>query len=1005
MKKFRIVDVVTGWVVFAISLIIYILTLEPTASFWDCGEFITTAFKLNVGHPPGAPLFMIMARFASLFALGDVTKVAYMINLMSATTAAFTVLFLFWTITHIAKKILVKKQEYSTEKIIAIMGAGVVGALAYAFSDTQWFSAVEAEVYASSSMFTAIVFWAILKWENIADEPYANRWIILIAYLMGLSIGVHLLNLLTIPALAMVYYFKKYPVTRNGIISAFGISVLLLAVVLYGIIPGIVLLATRFELIFTNSFGLPYNTGSIFYAALLIGLVIWGLYYSYAKGKVLLNTILLAFTVIVIGYSSFAMVVIRSAANPPMDQNSPDNVFALHSYLQREQYGENPVFKGPYFTESPTGYDKGRANYIKKDGKYVIADYKISYKYDPGSETIFPRMYSSSTSPNHPEGYMKWTGLEDGEKPTFSDNLAFFFKYQVNFMYIRYFMWNFAGRQSDTQSHGESMNGNWISGISFIDNARLGDQSKLPDFVKNNQGRNVYFFLPLLLGILGAVFMFRNHIKYASVVALLFLFTGLAIVVFLNQPPYQPRERDYAYAASFYTFSIFLGFGVLFLYDFFKKYLSGKMIAPAVSILAFLVPLQMLAENYDDHDRSNRYTARDFAKNYLDSCEPNAIIFTNGDNDTFPLWYIQEVEGYRTDIRVINLSYLNTDWYIDQMKRKAYKSDIVPFQMTKDQYVQGKRDIVYVNNQIDKPYDLRKLIDFVASDNPETKLLSRSGDDEAADYFPAKDILLKVDKQKVLANGTVQMKDTAQIVDFMQWSLRGDYIHKNELMVLDLVANFNWDRPIYWAITVGPDAYMNLDQYFQLDGLAYRLVPIRTVNADGQTGRVNADLMYEKLMNKFVWGNLNNPKVYIDENNRRMTMNIRNNFARCAYALIDENKFDKAIEVLDRSTELMPNERIPFNYYNLLISEAYFKAKANEKGDKMVRTLVQNIEQTIRYYLSVDRKELPLIESDLQREFAILQETGRILKLYNRAELANEVGIKFEQLLSGYQAF
>ncbi len=999
MKQFKLVDIITGWAVFAIALVVYILTLEPTASFWDCSEFITTAYKLNVGHPPGAPLFMIMARFASLFAFGNPENVAYMINLMSALTAAFTVLFLFWTITHIAKKIIIKDQDYTLERIVAVIGSGLVGSLAYAFSDTQWFSAVESEVYASSSMFTAIVFWAILKWENIADEPYANRWIILIAYLMGLSIGVHLLNLLTIPALAIVYYFKKYKYSDKGLLYAFGISVLLLATVLYGIIPGIVVLATKFELLFTNSMGFPYATGSIFYAALLISVIAYGLYYSYTKKKVLLNTILLGFTVIIIGYSSFAMVVIRSAANPPMDQNSPDNVFALHSYLQRDQYGENPVFKGPYFTENPTGYEKGRANYIKKDGKYVIADYKIGYTYDSKSETIFPRMYSNSTSPNHPQGYRQWTGLKEGEMPSFGDNLKFFFKYQVNFMYIRYFMWNFVGRQSDIQGHGEVMNGNWISGIPFIDNARLGDQSKLPDYLAKNEGRNAYYFLPLLLGILGAIFMFKKNVKYASVVTLLFLFTGLAIVVFLNQPPFQPRERDYAYAASFYTFSIFLGFGVLFLYDFFKKYMSGKISSIVVTVLAMLVPTLMLAENYDDHNRAERYTARDFAKNYLDSCEPNAIIFTNGDNDTFPLWYIQEVEGYRTDVRVINLSYLNTDWYIDQMKRKAYKSEIVPFQMTKDQYVQGKRDIVYVNDQIGKPYDLKRLMDFVASDEPETKLMSNSGE-EPADYFPAKSILLKVDSAKVLKNGTVQLKDTALIQKYLQWNLSGEYVRKAELMVLDLLANFNWDRPIYWAITVGPDSYMNLDSYFQLDGLAYRLVPIRTQNHDGQTGRVNADLMYEKLMKKFVWGNLAKKEVYLDENNRRMSMNIRNNFARCAFALIDENKFDKAIEVLDRSTELMPNDRIPFNYYNLLIGEAYYRAKANEKGDAIVKTLVHNIEQNLRYYLSLDDDDRLLIESDLQREFAIMQESVRILKMYNRADLANQTSTKFEQLLS-----
>lgn len=1002
-KQFTLANNVSGWLTFLIAAVVYILTIEPTASFWDCGEFITTSYKLEVGHPPGAPFFMILGRFFSLFAFGDVTLVAKMINIMSALASAFTILFLFWSIVHIAKKILLKNNEYATDKVIATLGSAFVGALAYTFSDTFWFSAVEGEVYATSSLFTAIVFWAILKWENEADQKYSNRWLILIAYLMGLSIGVHLLNLLAIPAIVFVYYFKKYKTTTQGIVYASLVAVTLLGVIMYGVIPWVVKMASGFEYVFVNWFGLPFNTGAIFYSLLLIGLIIFGLYYTYINKKTLANTIILAFTVILIGYSSFTMIVIRSFANPPMDQNSPENVFSLLTYLNREQYGDRPLVYGQYYNAPVTNYEEGAPTYTKKDGKYVVTDRKLIREFDSRFETIFPRMYSDQSAPNHPKGYSQWTGVtpDQTEPPTFGQNLVFFFKYQVGFMYLRYFMWNFAGRQNDIQGNGDPMNGNWISGIPFIDNMRLGDQGKLPDHYKNNKGRNAYYFLPLILGIFGMIFLYKEKKEEFWVVMLLFLFTGMAIVVYLNQPPYQPRERDYAYAASFYAFAIYIGFGVAGLYKYLKEVIpaqSGAILATAGSFL--LVPLLMGFQNWDDHDRSGRYTARDFAKNYLNSCEENAILFTNGDNDTFPLWYAQEVEGIRTDIRVINLSYLNTDWYIDQMKRRAYLSAPVPFSMGIEQYRQGKRDIVYIVEKINKPYSIKELIKFVASDDPQKKLPQQDG--EMADYLPTKKFSLKVDSAKVVDNGTVKPKSAHLIESEMQWDARSSYVRKNELMVLDLLANFEWERPIYFAVTVGPGSYMNLQKYFQLDGLAYRVVPIKTESKYGETGRVDTDVLYENMMNKFVWGNITDPDVYLDENNQRMLMNIKSNFVRLADALVAEGKKDSAIQVLDHCEELMPNERVPYNYYNILLANSYFMAGAKEKAIEMIKTYSESLFEEIDYYLSLDEAKVSWLADDKDRAMAFLGEIFNRAQMYGDDDFFNELNTKIELLFSKY---
>ncbi|MEN8121706.1 MAG: DUF2723 domain-containing protein [Bacteroidota bacterium] len=1001
--QYKITNRVLGWLVFAIAAATYLLTVEPTVSFWDCGEFITSSYKLEVGHPPGAPFFMLMARFFSLFA-ADVTQVALMINSLSAIMSALTIAFLFWSITHIAKRIVGEDKALIPANAIAIFSSGLVGALAYTFSDTFWFSAVEGEVYATSSLFTALVFWAILKWENVADEKFANRWLIFIAYLMGLSIGVHLLNLLAIPAILFVYYFKKHKTTKNGIIKTAIISIIALGSIMYVIIPGGVWFASRFELLFTNVFGLPYNTGLVFYLIALVGGLAYGIYYSIHKNKVIMNTVLTMLTVILIGYSSFALIIIRSQANPPMDQNKPDNVFSLLSYLNREQYGENPLIYGQYFNSRVVDYEQGAPVYIQKNGKYEIADYKVGYKFEEGSKTIFPRMYSNATVPNHVEGYKKWVNIKnDSKKPSFGQNLAFFFKYQLNFMYIRYFMWNFAGRQSDVQSNGEITNGNWLSGINFIDEMRLGPQDNITTEMKTNKGRNKYYFLPLILGILGLIYMYRaNKIgnNFFWVVLLFFFFTGLAIVLYLNQPPYQPRERDYAYAGSFYAFAIWIGFGVMMLYELLKKYLPAIFSVGLAAIVSFVsVPVLMASENWDDHDRSGRYMARDFAYNYLNSCEPNAILFTNGDNDTFPLWYAQEVEGIRTDVRVINESYLGTDWYISQMKQKAYDSDPVPFSFNKEQYGPGKRDVVYVQDRITKPTDLKQIIEFIGSDNPKTKDQRYGGED----FMPARKITIPADSATVMNNKVLKRYEADQLVNELHWEIPREYIRKNELMILDLLATNNWQRPVYFAITIGNQGYYNLQDYFQLDGLAYRFVPVKTSKEGPQIGRINSEILYDKLMNTFKWGGINEEGVYLDENNRRMLMNMKNNFARLANQLIYEEKRDSAIAVLDRAIELMPNNRVPYNYYNLLIAEAYYRAETPEKANEILNIVANKTGEEIDYYLSLPKNYQNDLGEDRERSLAMAQEILRLASTYKQEGLFREINSRFEGIIMKYQ--
>jgi hypothetical protein len=1029
MKNYRLVNVITGWFTFVIAAFVYLSTIEPTASFWDCGEFIASAFKLEVGHPPGAPFFMILGRFFTLFAGDDVTQVARMVNAMSALMSAATILFLFWSITHLARRIIAADNEMTMGNMIAIIGSGFVGALAYTFSDTFWFSAVEGEVYASSSLFTALVFWAILKWENVADEPGANRWLILIAYLMGLSIGVHLLNLLAIPAIVLVYYYRKYPVTAFGVFKALVVSAAILGGIMYIVIPGAVRIAAIFELLFVNTFGLPYNSGVLFYALLLLGLIIYGLYTTMKNKKVVLNTIILAVTVILIGYSSYAMLVIRSNADTPMDQNDPEDLFSLLYYLNREQYGDRPLLHGHHFNAPILSSREGKPSYFKKDGKYEKNNWRIKYVYDKQFTTILPRMWSSDNDGGHFDAYIQWARLKESDlfqarldeegrpmrdnegkivydrtrgkkSPSFGDNLVFFWRYQVVHMYFRYFMWNFSGRQNDIQANykTEINKGNWISGIPFIDEVRLGSQDALPDSMKNNKARNRYYMLPLLLGLLGLVYHYKKHRNDFWIVMTLFIMTGLAIVIYLNQNPLQPRERDYAYAGSFYAFAIWIGIGVLYLYQWLKKVIphtSGAVLAILISLLA--VPYILATENWDDHDRSGRYAARDFAYNYLNSCEENAIIFTNGDNDTFPLWYAQEVEGIRTDVRVMNLSYLSADWYIEQMHRKAYESDPVPFSLTPDKYRSGKRDVVYVIDRLNDFRNLSEVIAFVASDDPRTKQLRDVT--QSVDYIPTRKFYIPVDTAKVLQNGTVAPGKEDQVLQQLAWELEPgrSYLTKNHLMILDLLSSNNWERPVYYAITVSEDNYLNLGNYFQMEGLAYRIVPYASEGDMFSRSGINTDAMYDNMVNKFRWGGIENPDVYLDENITRMLGNFRNSFARLAMQLIAENKLDSARKTLDRSLEVIPDEVVPYNIYNLLMMQGYYQLGDTLKANTIAEKIKNNVYQEMAYFISLGRKYDNVLMYEKRVAFYSLDEIRRMATEYKQAALAIEMEQKLQE--------
>ena len=1115
MKQYRLVDNIFGWVAFVIAAFVYCSTIEPTASFWDCPEFITTAYKQEIGHPPGAPFFMLLGNFFTHFA-SDATQVAKMVNTMSALLSAVCILFLFWTITHLARKLIISDwKEMTTSKLIAIEASGMVGALIYTFSDTFWFSAVEGEVYAFSSAFTAVVFWLILKWEDHADEPHSDRWLVLIAYMTGLSIGVHLLNLLCIPAIVLVYYYKKVPhANLKGSLLALILSFAVVVAVLYGVVPGIITVGGWFELFFVNVLGCPFNTGEIVYIICLVAAVIWGIYETYnatdknvkrqniafilgfgmlgipfygygwsavicgvivmailwfvlgykrkqevatgvdettgiTKKKMQLlplvsarikNTALLCMLMLMIGYSSYALIVIRSSANPPMDQNSPEDIFTLGSYLSRDQYGDRPLFYGQAYTSqvaltvdgnmckpemkegAPVYQRKEKATADEKDS-YFIVSHKNKYQY--AQNMFFPRMYDAA----HAQAYEDWMGGVDGTEvpydrcgenimvkvPSQVDNIRFFLSYQCNFMYWRYFMWNFAGRQNDIQGNGEPEHGNWITGFSFIDDSLYGDQSKLPDDLKNNKGHNVFYCMPLILGLIGLFWQAwytrkRKVIKNGKeveeslpigiqqfwVVFFLFFMTGLAIVIYLNQTPMQPRERDYAYAGSFYAYAIWCGLGVLAIIDLLKKKakLSGTAISAIVAVITLLVPIQMASQTWDDHDRSNRYTCRDFGQNYLMSLQEkgNPIIFTNGDNDTFPLWYNQEVEGVGTDARVCNLSYLQTDWYIDQMKRPAYNSPSVPITWPRLDFCSGTNEYVTVEpgakQQIlefykqnpeaakkqfgDEPFELKNVLKYwVRSKNPDLHII------------PTDTLYVTIDKEAVKKSGMMMASDT--IPDKMVISLAGKTaLYKGDLMMLEMIAQCNWVRPIYVALTVGEDNYMNLGDNFVQEGLVNRITPF-TTNKPGAKN-FDTEKAYHNIMTRFKFGNLKQKGLYIDETTMRMCYTHRRLLAQTALQLLSEHKNKKAIDILKKADVEIPDYNVPIDYMSggLDMARGWILAGQKQKAAEYVGKVWKTASQYLSYYLSLDANRFAQAQNDCIRQIMIMQSTCEVASMVDQ---------------------
>ena len=1104
MKQYKLVDNIFGWVAFIIAAFVYCSTIEPTASFWDCPEFITTAYKQEIGHPPGAPFFMLMGNFFTHFA-SDTTQVAKMVNTMSALLSAVCIMFLFWTITHLARKLIIGDwKEMTTSKLIAIEASGMVGALIYTFSDTFWFSAVEGEVYAFSSAFTAVVFWLILKWEDHADEPHSDRWLVLIAYMTGLSIGVHLLNLLCIPAIVLVYYYKKVPhANLKGSLLALFLSFLVVVAVLYGVVPGIITVGGWFELFFVNTLGCPFNTGEIVYIICLVASVIWGIYetcnaseknekkqniafvlgfgmlgipffgygwsavitgiiilailwfvLNYKRKKEVVtgvdqatgiekkkmqllplisarikNTALLCMLMLMIGYSSYALIVIRSSANPPMDQNSPEDIFTLGSYLSRDQYGDRPLFYGQAYTSQVAlEVDGNMCKPVMKEGEPVYqrkekasADEKDSYfvvshknKYVYAQNMLFPRMYSSA----HASAYEDWMGGVEGSQvpydrcgesimvkvPSQIDNIRFFLSYQCNFMYWRYFMWNFAGRQNDIQGNGEPEHGNWISGFSFIDDALYGDQSKLPDDLKANKGHNVFYCMPLILGLIGLFWqawytrkrkVMKNGVETEEtlpigiqqfwVVFFLFFMTGLAIVIYLNQTPMQPRERDYAYAGSFYAYAIWCGLGVLAIINLLKQKmkLSGTAVSAIVAVITLLVPIQMASQTWDDHDRSNRYTCRDFGQNYLMSLQEksNPIIFTNGDNDTFPLWYNQEVEGVGTDARVCNLSYLQTDWYIDQMMRPAYNSPSVPITWPRLDFCSGTNEYVSVEPEAkkqildfykqdpenakkqfgDEPFELKNILkNWVRSKNPDMH------------FIPTDTLYVTIDKEAVKKSGMMMASDS--IPDKMVISLAGkSALYKNDLMMLEMLAQCNWTRPLYVALTVGEDNYMNLGENFVQEGLVNRITPF-TTNVPGAK-RFDTEKTYHMIMTRFKFGNLKQKGLYIDETTMRMCYTHRRLLGQTALQLIAEGKKQKAINILKKAEVEIPTYNVPLDYLNggIDMARGWLMAGQKAKGKEYVEAIWKNASQYLNYYLSLPNDKFLMSQNDCIRQIMIMQ--------------------------------
>jgi hypothetical protein len=1047
---------VLGWFVFTIALLTYWLTVEPTASFWDAGEYITTSSNLEVGHPPGAPLYQILGAFFSIFAL-EATNIALTINLMSVFASAFTILFMFWSLTMLLTTIVSKKIELKKQNYHAILGSAAIGSLAFAFSDSFWFNAVEAEVYAMATFIMSVLFYLALRWERDMNTPRGDRWVILIAFVIGLSFGVHFMGLLTIPAMGMLYFFKNYKsVTLKNFLIANIVMVAILLFIFKLLLPMTLKFFSASEIFFVNSIGLPFNSGTIIAGFLFTGLFYYLLRFTREKEYVKLNTLLLAILFIFIGFSSWIMLPVRANAGTMINENNPNNARELLAYYNREQYPETHLFYGPLFTEKYVGLDpkkpykddKPKFEKDEENGKYIIVNdfVNASQNTDDAQKGLFPRMWSME----HATNYMQFTdGLEftikreylgesrlidivkdfnqdirsgnvgvedlddflkdfgpflDVQKPTFLQNIAYMFEYQFGYMYWRYFMWNFSGRQDDKQGEYTDLHGNWLTGINFIDDARLGPQEFIASDSKHNKARNTYFMLPLLLGIIGILFHYKNDPKNFWVLLIFFLFTGIALKIYLNERPFEPRERDYALVGSFYVFAMWIGFGVYALFEIVKEKIKPKLAVPIVlASTALAVPVLMGSQNWDDHDRSNRYTAQSMAKMYLDSCDENAIIFTIGDNDTFALWYAQGIEEYRQDVRIVNTSLFQTDWYIDDMKKKAFDSDPIPSQLSHDKYKYGSRDFLFFQKTRKDTINIKDWMDFVANDSKKTQVELESR--QWVNTFPTKVIKIPVDKEAVLQNGIVDPKDADKIVPNIYITLKGDVIYKNRLLMLDVIANNNWERPIYFSGgAFGDDDYIWMKEFLQLEGVLYKLVPIRTPldkNNPYEMGRIDGEKMYSIVMN-WKWGNSGDSAIYHDVETRRNGITYRSTLSRLANVLIEEGQYDKAENVLDLAMEKMPVDY--FEFYSLLepFILYYYQINKVEKARAVYQSVVRHYQEHLFFYskLSYNKQEAigDEIFSDLGRYRGLLD----VLASFDNQEYTVIEAEKFNEYLQKF---
>ena len=985
-----------GWLCAAIATVTYLLTMEPTTSFWDAGEFIAAAHRMQVVHQPGAPLFLMLQNVFANLAFGNPERIAYWMNFGSALTSGLTILFLFWTITALARKVIWKPgTELTQAGLIQIIGAGLVGALAYAFSDTFWFSAVESEVYAMSSLCTAVVFWAILKWEVRANEPGGDRWLVFIAYIMGLSIGVHLLNLLTIPALALVIYFRKTSkATVSGIAKTLLIGCLVLAFILWGVVQYLIKFAAYFDLFFVNTLGMGFGSGVIVFTLLVVGGIGYGIWYSIRQVKPILNIALVCVGFVVFGYGSFAMVLIRAKANPSLNNTHPSDAFSFLWYLNRGQFGSEPLVSGPYFDSEVIDVKETRNVYRKGEAKYETVGRSMDYVYD--KTTFFPRIYSSRDF--HPQGYRGWLGLGENEQPKPSDNLKFLTSYQLSHMYMRYFMWNFVGRQNDQQPLFNSYTeGNWISGIKFIDQWRLGGQDALPGLLKADPSRNAFYFLPLILGLVGLIWHLKQHRRDTAVVGLLFFFTGLAIVLYLNQSPLQPRERDYAYAGSFYAFAIWIGLGVIGLTDFLKKRLNQQLAASvALALGLFMVPTLMGVKGWDDHDRSQKYMARDMALNYLESCAPNAILFTYTDNETYPLWYLQEVEGVRRDVRVVNLNLLGMDWHVRQMKKAANESDALPITMKDEQFVQGTRDVLYYHDYgIQDSVELERILALLLSDNPADQITYQNG--SKRNFLPTKKFRLTVDKSQVVSNGVVPKQWHDNIVDTMEWSYDQDVVSRAELTMMDILVHNDWERPIYFTTTMPRSQMLGLGDYLVSEGFAMRLMPVKMeADREGDQPLVNTDTAYENIMSKFAWGNMGDSN-YLDPISYTMVRQSLKVFSDTAGMLIAENKKEAAKDVLNRALDVLP-ERIHLvdiaaSYPSL--ADQLYEVGETAKANQLFGRNVSFLEEQLAYYAAIAETKPTMDGRAIRDSLVALQQFALCAEMHGQQDQQRMAGDVF----------